>query len=114
MKMFILVLIATFMTGCASSYNPSSYENYSRDGINYVKASGQAASNAAFVHTSNASLGGANASSSGRYGGGYGQDPYSQRSIIGETSQSVYRSAVSTVGSELSSAIGSSIRDAFR
>lgn len=112
---FILMIIIIITSGCATSYGPSSYENYSRDGVNYVKANGQAASNAAWVHTSNASLGGANASSSGRsYGSGYGQDPYSQRSVIGETSQSVYRSAVSTVGSELSSAIGSTIRDAFR
>lgn len=114
MKTIVFILMIIITSGCATSYGPSTYKNYSRDGVNYVEANGQAASNAAWVHTSNAALGGANASSSGARYGSYGQDPYSQRSIVTETGQSVYRSAVSTVGSELSSTIGSSIRDAFR
>jgi hypothetical protein len=113
MKVFILIMLVSMLvlSGCASTGYNSTYTNLSRDGYNEIRATGQAAANAAWVHTSNASLGGANSSSSGRYGS-YGQRE--QQSIVAQTAQQVYGSAVRTVGSEISSTISSSIRDAFR
>lgn len=70
MKSLMVTLLALCMAGC-SSMQPSRYENYSRDGENRVTATGEAANNAAWVHSSSATLGNQFSGSGSGYGARY-------------------------------------------
>lgn len=110
METFMVSLLALCMVGC-SSMQPSRYENYSRDGENRVTATGEAANNAAWVHSSTATLGSRPFDS----GSGYGaRSNANQRNVLSVGTRNLYESAVQTTSSALSTAINQSIRDAFQ
>lgn len=106
-----LALIGLLLLGGCSALQPSYYENRSRDGENRVVAQGQAASNAAWVHASSASL--------GQTGGG---SPSSRaaRTSSAETDplrasgQRLYGDTLRSTTSALSSVINRSITEALR
>lgn len=98
------------LSGC-SSFQPSYYENRSRDGENRVVAHGQAASHAAWVHTSNASLGQGTVIPGGSNAG---RSPAAQTDLLAESGQRLYADTLRGATSALSSALERSIREAFR
>ncbi|KAA6184485.1 hypothetical protein F2Q65_12290 [Thiohalocapsa marina] len=110
MKTTILTATLLLLAGC-SSLQPSRYENYSRDGENRVVAQGQAASNAAWVHASSATLGGGSGSPSAAYGPRSG---YAERDVLAESTRRIYEDRVRTTSYAVSSSINESIRDALR
>jgi len=98
------------LTGCAS-LQPSYYANTSRDGENRVIAQGQAASNAAWVHASTATLGHGPVSS----GAALESRPTSaQRDVLADSGRRIYEEAMRTTTSALSSAVDQSVREALR
>lgn len=98
------------LTGC-TSFQPSYYENTSRDGENRVVAQGQAASNAAWVNTSNASLG-RGAAMSRSIGGN--RSPAGPTDLLTESVQRLYADSLRSATSTLSSVINRSINEALR
>lgn len=109
MKALFPIISLVLLAGC-SSLQPSRYENYSRDGENRVIAQGQAATNAAWVHASTATLGGGVGPSS----------PYAARSnasqpdVLTDSTRRIYEDAVRTTSGAISGSINESIRNALR
>lgn len=106
-----LVCISLLLLGGCSAFQPSYYENRSRDGENRVVAQGRAASNTAWVHSSNATLG-QGAAIAGRVS----VDPSHARStdLLAESGQRLYADMLRSTSSALGNAIDRSIREAFR
>lgn len=103
-----LTLLA-LLSGCAS-LQPSRYENSSRDGENRVVAQGEAANNAAWVHSSTATLG--HPSGSAAVVGTPAADRPSD--VLAESSRRLYEEAVRTASRAASRAIDQSIWAARR
>ncbi|NCC36626.1 MAG: hypothetical protein EOM24_32130 [Chloroflexia bacterium] len=110
MNVLFLLISLVLLAGC-SSLQPSSYENYSRDGENRVIAQGQAAANAAWVHASTATLGS---------GAGGPSSPYAMRSnasrpdVLADSTRRIYEDAVRTTSGAISGSITESIRQTLR
>ena len=106
-----LALIGLLLLGGCSSLQPSYYENTSRDGENRVFAQGQAASNAAWVHASSASLGQAGGSSPGNRAP---RTSSADTDLLATSGRRLYADTLRSTTSALSSAINRSINAALR
>lgn len=107
--MTVWITLLLLLSGC-TSLQPSRYENYSRDGENRVVAQGEAANNAAWVHSSAARLG--HPSGSAAAVGTPAASP--QSDVLAESSRRLYEDAVRTASSAASRAIDQSIWAALR
>lgn len=106
-----LALIGLLLLSGCSAFQPSYYQNSSRDGENRVVAQGQAASNAAWVHASNASLGRGGVRNQGVSAA---RSPSSETNLLADSGRRLYTDTLRSTTSALSSTINRSISEALR
>ena len=108
MKIILVAVSLALLSGC-SAFQPSSYTNYNTPYGNVVRATGTAASNAAFANTSyncpSCAISGMGSSMSGGF-----RNFNQQTSEMGKITSSAIRTLSTTISSEINSAISNSIR----